>query len=116
MATLYGGLDRPGPYLVLMKRYPGYMSVPHTYATDRLSLVLSGTWWVNSGSWAGRGPLRCLLGRVERHARTGGNDVVTGALASGRYRAPNAWRIFQSNSGGFISFYSPKQVSFGSRC
>jgi hypothetical protein len=50
MATLYGGLDNPGPYLVLMKWYPGYMSAPHTYATDRLSLVLSGTWWVNSGA------------------------------------------------------------------
>jgi hypothetical protein len=49
-ATLYGGLDKPGPYLVLMKWYPGYMSAPHTYATDRLSLVLSGTWWVNSGA------------------------------------------------------------------
>jgi hypothetical protein len=50
MATLYGGLDTPGPYLVLMKWYPGYMSAPHSYATDRLSLVLSGTWWVNSGA------------------------------------------------------------------
>jgi hypothetical protein len=50
MATLYGGLDKPGPYLVLMKWYPGYASAPHTYATDRLSLVLSGTWWVNSGA------------------------------------------------------------------
>jgi hypothetical protein len=50
MATLYGGLDKPGPYLVLMKWYPGYMSAPHTYVTDRLSLVLSGTWWVNSGA------------------------------------------------------------------
>lgn len=49
MATLYGSLDEPGPYVVLMKWYPGYMSAPHTYATDRLSLVLSGTWWVNSG-------------------------------------------------------------------
>jgi hypothetical protein len=35
---------------VLMKWYPGYMSAPHTYATDRLALVLSGTWWVNSGA------------------------------------------------------------------
>ena len=26
------------------------MSAPHQYATDRLSVVLSGTWWVNSGS------------------------------------------------------------------
>lgn len=41
MATLYGGLDKSGPYLVLMKWYPGYMSAPHTYASDRLSLVLS---------------------------------------------------------------------------
>jgi hypothetical protein len=49
MATLHGGLDQAGPYLVLMKWYPGYMSAPHTYVTDRLSLVLSGTWWVNSG-------------------------------------------------------------------
>jgi len=55
MATLYGGLDKPGPYLVLMKWYPGYMSAPHTYATDRLSLVLSGTWWVNSGADFDRG-------------------------------------------------------------
>jgi hypothetical protein len=50
VATLHGGLDQPGPYLVLMKWYPGYMSAPHTYVTDRLSLVLSGTWWVNSGA------------------------------------------------------------------
>jgi hypothetical protein len=50
IATLYGSLNTPGPYLVLMKWYPGYMSAPHSYATDRLSLVLSGTWWVNSGA------------------------------------------------------------------
>ncbi len=43
VATLYGGLDMPGPYLVLMKWNPGYMSAPHSYATDRLSLVLTGT-------------------------------------------------------------------------
>jgi hypothetical protein len=49
MATLFGGLDGPGEYVVLMKWYPGYMSAPHSYATDRLCLVLSGTWWVNSG-------------------------------------------------------------------
>jgi hypothetical protein len=50
MATLYGGLNSPGPYLVLMSWNPGYMSAPHSYVTDRLSLVLSGTWWVNSGA------------------------------------------------------------------
>ncbi len=50
MATLYGGLDQPGPYLVLMKWYPGYMSAPHSYVTDRVCMVMSGTWWVNSGA------------------------------------------------------------------
>ena len=50
IATLYGGLDEQGPYVVLMKWYPGYMSAPHTYVTDRLCFVLSGTWWVNSGT------------------------------------------------------------------
>src|ERR1700758_4847495 len=49
MATLFGGLEKPGEYVVLMKWYPGYMSAPHSYATDRLCLVLAGTWWVNSG-------------------------------------------------------------------
>jgi hypothetical protein len=50
MAMLFGDLDKPGEYVVLMKWYPGYMSAPHSYATDRLCLVLSGTWWVNSGA------------------------------------------------------------------
>lgn len=50
MAVLYGGLDQPGQYVVLMKWYPGYMSAPHQYATDRLCVVVSGTWWVNSGA------------------------------------------------------------------
>ncbi len=49
-ATLFGDKDAAGPYLVLMKWQPGYMSAPHSYRTDRLSVVLSGTWWVNSGA------------------------------------------------------------------
>ena len=48
-ATLFGSTDKPGPYVVLVKWYPGYMSAPHSYVTDRLCFVLSGTWWVNSG-------------------------------------------------------------------
>jgi hypothetical protein len=49
MATLYGDLNKPGPYLVMMKWNPGWFSAPHTYATDRICVVVSGTWWVNSG-------------------------------------------------------------------
>jgi hypothetical protein len=50
MAKLYGDPNESGPYLVLMKWYPGFMSAPHSYATDRICAVVSGTWWVNSGA------------------------------------------------------------------
>jgi hypothetical protein len=50
MAKLYGDLNTPGPYLVLMKWNPGWFSAPHSYATDRIQMVISGTWWVDSGS------------------------------------------------------------------
>jgi hypothetical protein len=49
MAAVFGATDQPGPYVVLVRWWPGYMSAPHTYVTDRLCFVLSGTWWVNSG-------------------------------------------------------------------
>jgi hypothetical protein len=48
-AVLAGSEQREGTYLVLMKWYPGWMSAPHTYVTDRLCVVVSGTWWCNSG-------------------------------------------------------------------
>jgi hypothetical protein len=50
MAMLYGNLNQPGPYLVLMKWNPGWFSAPHDYRTDRICVVVSGTWWVNSGA------------------------------------------------------------------
>lgn len=49
-AYLYGNANQPGIYYTLTRWYPGYMSAPHSYATDRLCVVLSGTWWINSGS------------------------------------------------------------------
>ena len=49
MAALYGNLNSLGPYLVVMRWNPGWFSAPHTYATDRICVVVSGTWWVNSG-------------------------------------------------------------------
>jgi hypothetical protein len=48
-AALFGATDKPGPYVVAIRWHPGYMSAPHSYVTDRLCFVLSGTWWVNSG-------------------------------------------------------------------
>jgi hypothetical protein len=57
-AKLFGELDRPGLYYRLVKWYPGYMSGPHTYVTDRLCVIVSGTWWVNSG--ADFDPTHCI--------------------------------------------------------
>lgn len=49
-APLYGSINSPGQYFILVKWHPGYMSAPHSYDTDRLCIVVSGTWWVNSGA------------------------------------------------------------------
>jgi hypothetical protein len=79
MATLYGDLDKPGPYLVLMKWYPGFMSAPHSCATDRLSVVVSGVWCVNNGEDFDQD--HCVPapagGFVRRVARTPHYDGVT---------------------------------------
>jgi hypothetical protein len=48
-AAVFGAIDKPGPYAILVRWHPGFMSAPHTYVTDRLCFVISGTWWVNSG-------------------------------------------------------------------
>jgi hypothetical protein len=57
-APLFGSRTGSGLYFELIKWYPGYMSAPHHYATDRLCVVVAGTWWVNSG--ADFDPARCV--------------------------------------------------------
>jgi hypothetical protein len=78
MAKLYGDFNKPGPYLVMMKWNPGWFSAPHNYATDRIQVVVSGTWWVNSG--ADFAPNEAVPvpagGFVLRHARTWHYDGV----------------------------------------
>lgn len=49
-AHLFSRSADPGIYLTLIKWYPGWMSAPHYYETDRLCVVVSGTWWVTSGA------------------------------------------------------------------
>ena len=48
-ANLFGKSSESGLYLNLTRWYPGYMSAPHWYETDRVCIVVSGTWWVGSG-------------------------------------------------------------------
>ncbi|HEY4174628.1 MAG TPA: cupin domain-containing protein [Rhodopila sp.] len=46
---LTGDPTKPGLYYGLVRWWPGFMSAPHTYTTDRFCVVVSGTWWCNSG-------------------------------------------------------------------
>jgi hypothetical protein len=48
--NLTGDPTKPGLYYTLIRWWPGYMSAPHYYSTDRFCMVLSGTWWCNSGA------------------------------------------------------------------
>jgi len=50
MCPLIGDTNRPGLYYTLVRWWPGFMSAPHSYTTDRLCVIVSGTWWCNSGA------------------------------------------------------------------
>jgi len=82
MASLYGDLNKPGPYLVLMKWNPGWFSALHSYATDRICVVVSGTWWVNSGADFDLGDAVPVAagGYVKRTARTWHYDSVPAGI------------------------------------
>ena len=48
-APMFGAIGEAGQYFVLIRWHSGFMSAPHWYETDRLCVVLSGTWYVASG-------------------------------------------------------------------
>jgi len=50
MAVLQGDPNKPGLYIVLIKWSPHSMSRPHFHPNDRFITVISGTWWVGTGS------------------------------------------------------------------
>jgi hypothetical protein len=50
MAVLQGDPSKPGLYIVLVKWTPNHMSHPHWHPNDRFITVISGTWWVGTGS------------------------------------------------------------------
>ena len=98
MAMLYGNLNQPGPYLVLMKWNPGWFSAPHDYRTDRICVVVSGTWWVNSG--ADFTPQQAVPvptgGYVLRQARTWHYDGVPADT-----KEPAVIALFRDRSGRY---------------
>jgi quercetin dioxygenase-like cupin family protein len=49
-AILLGDPDKPGLYIILTKWHAHHMSRPHFHPHDRYITVLSGTWWVGTGT------------------------------------------------------------------
>jgi hypothetical protein len=49
-AVLYGDPTKPGLYIILTKWPAHHNSRPHFHPNDRYITVLSGTWWVSTGS------------------------------------------------------------------
>ena len=45
--NLVGNPTEPGPYLQLMKWWPGAYSGPHMHPNTRNMMIISGTWWVS---------------------------------------------------------------------
>jgi hypothetical protein len=49
-AILAGDPEMPGLYVELVKWHAHHMSRPHFHPNDRFIYVISGTWWVGTGS------------------------------------------------------------------
>jgi mannose-6-phosphate isomerase-like protein (cupin superfamily) len=50
-AVLFGDPTKAGePYVIRLRWLPGNMSQPHSHPNDRFFVVISGTWWLGSGS------------------------------------------------------------------
>ena len=67
MCPLAGDTNAPGLYYTLVRWWPGYMSAPHFYSTDRHCIVVSGIWHCNSG--ADFDPASCVPVHAGSHVR-----------------------------------------------
>jgi hypothetical protein len=45
-----GDVTKPGPYIALQRWPAHHMSHPHYHPNDRFITVISGTWWVGTGT------------------------------------------------------------------
>jgi len=49
-AVLLGDPAKEGLYIVLVRWHAGHMSHPHFHPNDRFITVISGTWWIGTGT------------------------------------------------------------------
>lgn len=50
IAAVFGDSSKPGLYGIVVKWPPHTNSRPHSHPNDRYITVLSGTWWINTGT------------------------------------------------------------------
>jgi hypothetical protein len=48
--TVQGDPSKPGVYIQLLRWHAGNMSRPHFHSTERYITVISGTWWIGTGT------------------------------------------------------------------
>ena len=79
---LSGDTNQSGLYYTLVRWWPGFMSAPHSYTNDRFCVVVSGTWWCNSGAdFEPTTVFRCppgasSIGSPERRITTGSSAAI----------------------------------------
>ena len=83
-APVFGATDKPGPYVVVIRWYPGYMSAPHTYVTDPALLCA----------------VRHLVGEFGRSVRARGHRSGAGRRLRPTRRAHAALRRGQERREG----------------
>jgi hypothetical protein len=49
-AIVAGDITKPGMYVELVRWHAHHFSHPHFHPNDRFIMVLSGTWWVGTGT------------------------------------------------------------------
>jgi hypothetical protein len=47
---VWGDPTKPGPYIILLKWWPGAYSKPHFHGQPRFVTVIQGTWWASSST------------------------------------------------------------------
>jgi hypothetical protein len=92
-ANLVGDPSKPGFYVTLNRFHPGSFSRPHYHDNDRYIAVLSGTWWVSTGSTFNpdstvpmkQGTFVVHTGKQVHYdgARAGGEDAVVMIFGEG---------------------------------
>ena len=96
-AFLFGGFDKPGPYILVLKQPPNTKSSPHTHTDARVVIVLQGKYYVGFGDKFDEGTMHV---------------GVTGAMFSEPALAPHYGMT--DGEGAIVAFYGvgPSRMSF----